>query len=215
MQCALWNVLGPLNNWRLISITDKEQNLAKHSSEVTQKLFRDTLKDRSFSLMSRIVEGNYGAIPTTDPKATSGYYVFLFRSQGYILQNGITTNSERIPSGALVCDITWLNAVPKSSRLYSHGFKDDTSLDSIIRIQQIVDENVTFSFVTSRDMLSSSIRPMFKELLEKNTIIVDDECHHQIIENIAAIDHLDYDEYFSSTDNSNDYEDTSEDEDDM
>ena len=112
----------------------------------------------------------------------------------------ITVNSEKIPAGSLVCDITWLNPVPHCSRLYSHGYKDDSSLVSIIRIQHIVECDVKYKPVSSRDMLTKSLRPMYKTLLSKNTIIIDDECHDRIIENIAAMGHLDYEEYFSSND---------------
>ena len=200
VDCSLWKVLGPLNNWRQVHIVDNHMSSGNVASAVTREIFQETLERRAFAMMSVIKEGNYGAIATTDPSARSGYYVFTFSSTGYVLQNGITINSERIPAGSLVCDITWLNAVPNCSRLYSHGYKDDSSLVSIIRIQHIVECDVKYKPVSSRDMLTKSLRPMYKTLLSKNTIIIDDECHDRIIENIAAMGHLDYEEYFSSND---------------
>ena len=199
-NCILFPELGDLNNWRLISTFDKDSKLSKISSDATKKVFKETLQERSFHVLSQIEIGNYGAIPTTDPKATSGYYVFCFKSSGYILQKGINTNSERIGKGELVCDITWLNPVPQSSLLYSHGYKDNIELDSTIRIQHIVNENIKFSYVTDSHMLSKSIQPLFAELRKKNTIKIDDDCHSMIIEHIIAREHLDFEEYFSSTD---------------
>ena len=108
-----------------------------------------------------------------------------------------------------------MNPVPGHSRLYSHGFKDDTTLDSTIRIQHIVEQNVKFKYVTSRSMIPKSIRPMYNELVERNSIIIDDDCHNEIIENIVAMEHLDYDEYFSSTEDDNFHDDSSVDEDDI
>ena len=109
------------------------------------------------------------------------------------------TNSERIPEGVLVCDITWLNPVPNASRMYSHGLKDDASLNSTIRIQHVVEENVKFILLSSTNMLPKAIRPMFDALVSKSTIIVNEDCHDMIIENITARTHLDYETFFSSS----------------
>ena len=212
-QCQLWNCLGPLNNWRLIQIVDTDPTVSAESSVSTKNVFREALQDRAFAMMSVIEVGNYGAIPTTDPSALSGYYIFCFRSVGYVLQHGISTNSERIPSGELVCEITWLNPVPNSSRLYSHGLKDDESLNSIIRIQHIVNENVKYSFITSRDVLPKHMYPMFASLTAKNTIIIDNDCHDMILEEITAREHLDYEEYFAQTDDDDKSDYCSEDDD--
>ena len=197
VHCSLWNIMGPLNNWRKIHIIDNNILSAKVSSGVTREIFKETVEDRAFAMMTVIKEGNYGAIATTDPSAVSGYYVFTFTSTGYVLQEGKTVNSETIPAGSLVCDITWLNPVPNCSRLYSHGFKDDSSLVSIIRIQHIVEYDVSYKLVSTRDMLPRSVRSMFKTLQSKNTIMIDDECHDCIIETIVALGHLDYEEHFS------------------
>ena len=52
---------------------------------------------------------------------------------------------------------------------------------------------------------------MINTLLSKNTIMIDDECHDRIIENIAAMDHLDYEEYFSSVEDNASTDDSSDD----
>ena len=210
IHCELFHQLGDLNNWRLFSTYDKDAVLSTISAHATRNVFRETLKERSLAIMSQIEIGRYGAIPTTDPAATSGYYVFCFRSQGYILQKGINTNSERIGKGELVCDVTWLNPVPNASLLYSHGLKDDNHLDTTIRIQHIVHENLDVSHITSRDMLHKSVKPLFRELIEKNAIKINDDCHDMIIESIIAREHLDYDEYFSSTENEESSDDDSD-----
>ena len=213
VHCKLWNVLGPLNNWRLISIVDNDPQYIKSTSIITQNIFRETLHERASAMMSLIEEGNYGAIATTDNAALSGYYVFCFKSCGYILQNSIETNSGKIPAGEFVCDVTWLNSVPNTTRFYSHGFKDDDSLDTIVRIQHIVEENVCFEYLNEKEMLPKSIRYMFDVLKSKNTIVVSNECHDQIIETILARNHLDYDEYLSMTeDNDSSDIDSSDDE---
>ena len=124
-DCRLWTVLGPLNNWRIITIVDNSSSIGQLTSGVTRNVFRETLQDRAFSMSSLIVPGNFGAIATTDASASSGYYVFTFNTVGYVLQDQINTNSERIPAGELVCDITWLiilflvvpECIPMDSRM--------------------------------------------------------------------------------------------------
>ena len=113
---------------------DKDKKSCTKASNVTRNVLRQALNDKTIHMMSVIEKDNCGAIATTDVSALSGYYVFIFRSTSYVLQKSISTNSERIPAGELDCAITWLNPVPRTSKLYSHGLKDDTSLDSVIRI---------------------------------------------------------------------------------
>ena len=99
-----------------------------------------------------------------------------------------------------------------SSDLYSHGLKDDTTLDSIIRIQHVVEENVTYRHLSPQDKLPKQIRPLFDTLVSKNTIVIDEDCHDRIIENIIAREHLDYEDFFSSSDDENSSEASSSDE---
>ena len=211
-RCSLWKVLGSLNNWRKIAIIDRDGFAAKRTSNVTRNVFRQTLKDRTVAMMSVIEKENYGAMATTDTTALSGYYVFCFRSTPYVLQKAIRTNSERIAAGELVCAITWLNPVPHTSNLYSHGLKDDTSLNSIIRVQHVVEENVTFHQLSQKDSLPKQIRPIYNTLISKNTIVIEEDCHHRIIENIIAREHLDYEEFFSLSEDSDNSDSLSSDE---
>ena len=181
-RCSLWKVLGSLNNWRLITLLDKDRESGTKASKVTRNVLRQALNDKTMAMMSVIEKDNYGAIATTDDSALAGYYIFIFRSTPYVLQTPITTNSERIPAGELVCAITWLNPVPHTSNLYSHGLKDDTSLDSVIRIQHVVEENVIYHQLSQKDSLHKQIRPMYKILISNNTIVIEEECHDRILE---------------------------------
>ena len=62
-------------------------------------------------------------------------------------------------------------------------------------------------------MLPKSMRHLFESLQSKSTIIVDDDCHDTIIENITARSHLDYEEFFSSTEEDNECDSVSSDDD--
>ena len=54
---------------------------------------------------------------------------------------------------------------------------------------------------------------MYKVLVSKNTIVIDEECHDRILENIITREHLDYDDFFSHTEDSDTSDSSSSDED--
>ena len=58
-KCSLWKVLGSLNNWRKITIVDRDSFSGKRSSNVTRNVLRRTLKDRTVAMMSVIEKDNY------------------------------------------------------------------------------------------------------------------------------------------------------------
>ena len=197
--CVLWNALGELNDWQLISIVDVDHSTVENTNTTTQSIFRNVIHDRASAMATTINEGQYGAIATSDSRALSGYYIFKFKSGPYVLDTTTHVNSEKIASGDMVCDITWLNPVPKSTRLHSHGSVDSTDLDTVIRVQHIVHSEVIFEHLNSDTMLNRTMKPQFATLKEKRTIVINQECHDEIIETILARSHLDYEEYVSST----------------
>ena len=202
--CILWDTLGELNNWIKIQIIDSDPSNIELESQTTKKIFKETLKSRAELLMTTIEEGNYGAIATSDDTAVSGYYICIFRSCAYFLQDNFRNQSEFISKGELVCDITWLNPVPSCSNMYSHGFKDEKSLDSIIKVQHVVDENVKFEMLQTQDILPRNMRQQFDNLKSLNTIVICEDVHDTIVETIQARNHLDYNDVIESSDNNYD-----------
>ena len=198
-SCILWNVLGEYNNWIIISIIDRSPNTKMSTTNIDNSVFESAIHSRSLAMSSVIEVGNYAAISTTDIKAVSGYYVCVITSNPYSLPESFSNGSEQIPAGEIVCDVTWLNPVPHCRTMFSHGMKDEIHLHSKVRVQHVVDEKVTFSKLTSANNLPKSMRSTFKALLSKNTIIIDDECHDEIIETIHTLNHLDFEEYFYSS----------------
>ena len=211
-NCILWNVLGELNNWILISISDSDSSTNDMSSRTTKTIFKNCLQSRAESLISTIEKGNYAAVATNDENAVSGYYICCFRSCAYVLQENYVNKSEHIRKGELVCDITWLNSVPSCNNLYSHGKKDEKSLHTIIKVKHVVDENIKFHFLKSSNILPRQMRNSFQELQSLNTIVVDDNCHDNIVEAIQARNHLDYNDIFECSDDDIDESDSDNDE---
>ena len=205
-ECLLWPIMEDLNNWLFIKLIDIKPGHHEVHSEVTKSIFQSTLQNRALSMISVIEEGNYGAVSTTDEKAISGYYLCIFKSCAYILQDNFYNDTERIAAGDLVCDITWLNPVPHCKTMFSHGLKDETTLDSTIRVQHIVHEKLDYCYLQSPDQLPKTMRNQFNNLIMKNTIIINDTCHDNIVETIHTRNHLDYEEYIESSDDFNESE---------
>ena len=212
-DCVLWPIMEGLNDWLLISLTDTKPELNQIDRDMTQSIFKSSLESKAMTMISTIEVGNYCAISTTDDKAPSGYYIGIFRSTAYILQDNYYNGTERISAGELVSDITWLNPVPCCKTIFSHGLKDDNTLDSITRVQHIVHENVQYKLLESADKLPKNMRNHFCDLISKNTIVIDDLCHDTITECIYKRNNLDYEEYIQSSDEHYQSEDEFEDDD--
>ena len=193
-HCLLWTVLGELNNWKLISIIDSKPSSTKLSSNVTRNIFKRTLQNRAQAMASLIVEGNLGAIATSDVKARSGYYVFKFLSCPYVLQEKLFNGSETISASELVCDISWYFQVHESSVMYYPSDENDISQHTTIRVQHVIDENLRYNNLTHQKSLPKQMRSQFSPLKNKNTIILTNECHDNIIQTIEERNHMDYEE---------------------
>ena len=61
-------------------------------------------------MASSVESGKYGAINTTD-KTTNGFYVIMFTSQSYALQENIIIDGQIITSGELVVKAQYLCSV--------------------------------------------------------------------------------------------------------
>ena len=106
-NCALWHILGSLNNWRIVSLHDSNNSRSDRSSSVTKSIFRNTLRSKAMSIATQIEVGRYAAISTTDENTLSGYYVCCITSKPYILNdNSVCEDAHNIAKGELVCNIT-------------------------------------------------------------------------------------------------------------
>ena len=66
--------------------------------------------------------------------------------------------------------------------------------------EDAVHADVQFEKLTTESMLNKNMRSQFITLKEKNTILINQECHNNIIETILTRSHHDCDEYISSID---------------
>ena len=95
-QCTYWTLLGPLKNFNIIKFSHKST-----PSEAFDEIHQVVL-DLICENMALLVEpGKQGAIDTTDT-ATNGFYVIMFASEGYTLQDNTTIGGKIINAGELV-----------------------------------------------------------------------------------------------------------------
>ena len=95
-KCTYWPVLGAFNNWNIIELSSKST-----SSETFDEIHQVVLDGISDNMASLVESGKYGAIKTTDT-STNGFYVIMFTSGAYTLQENTTIDGKIINAGELV-----------------------------------------------------------------------------------------------------------------
>ena len=97
-KCTYWPVLGPFNNWSIIQLSQKST-----PSEACDEIHQVVLDGISDNMASLIESLKYGAINTTDT-TTNGFYVIMFTSKLYTIQDNTTISGQIITAGELVVD---------------------------------------------------------------------------------------------------------------
>ena len=95
-KCTYWPVLGAFNNWKIIELSSKST-----SSETFDEIYQVVLDGIGDNMASLVESGKYGAINTAD-KTTNGFYVIMFTSGTYTLQENTTIDGQIIIAGELV-----------------------------------------------------------------------------------------------------------------
>ena len=83
-KCTYWPVLGEFNNRNIIQLLSK--STSSYTFDEINQVVLDGISDNMESLVE---SGKYGAINTTDT-STNGFYVILFTSGAYTLQENTT-----------------------------------------------------------------------------------------------------------------------------
>ena len=92
-KCTYWPVLGAFNNWNIIQLSQKST-----PSDAFDEIHQVVLDRISDNMSSLFESGNYGAINTTDTK-TNRFYVIMFKSGAYTLQDNTTIYGQIITAG--------------------------------------------------------------------------------------------------------------------
>ena len=83
-KCTYWQVLGSFKDWNIILLSQK--STPSETFDETHQVFLDGTSDNMASLVE---PDKYGAINTTGT-TTNGFYVIMFTSESYTLQDNTT-----------------------------------------------------------------------------------------------------------------------------
>ena len=89
-KCSYWPLLGSFNNWNIIVLSQKST-----SSDAFHEIHQVVLDKISDNMASLVESGKYGDINTTDT-STNGFYVIVFTSGAYTLQDNTKIDGQII-----------------------------------------------------------------------------------------------------------------------
>ena len=95
-NCTYWPVLGYFNNWNIILLSQKST-----SSDAFDEMHQVVLCRISDRMVLLVESLQFGAINTTDTE-TNAFYVIIFTSEEYTLQDNTTIYGKIITAGELV-----------------------------------------------------------------------------------------------------------------
>ena len=92
-KCTYWPVLGSFNNQNIIKLSQK--STSSDAFDEIHQVVLDVISDNMASLVESV---KYRAINTTDT-GTNGFYVIIFTSEAYTLQDNTTIDGKIITAG--------------------------------------------------------------------------------------------------------------------
>ena len=95
-KCNYCPVLVSFNNWNIIQLSQKST-----PSDAFDEIHQVVLDGKSDNIASLFESGKYGAINATET-TTNGFYVIMFTSEAYKLQDNTIIDGQIITSGELV-----------------------------------------------------------------------------------------------------------------
>ena len=111
-KCNYWPVLGYFNNCNIVELLSKSI-----SSDTFDEVHQVVLDGISDNMASLVESGTYGAINTTYT-STNGFYVIMFTSGTYIIQENTTINRQIITAGELVIKAQYLCSMQIDTNRY-------------------------------------------------------------------------------------------------
>ena len=101
-KCTYWQVLGYFNNCNMTQLSQK--STPSDTFYEIQQVVLDIISDNMASLVE---SGKYVTINKTDT-TTNGFYVIMFTSEAYTIQDNTTIDGKIITSGELVVKAQYL-----------------------------------------------------------------------------------------------------------
>ena len=111
-KCTYWPVLGYFNNWKIIQLSSKST-----SSDKFDEIHQVVLEGISNNMASLVESGKYGSINTTDT-STNVFYVIMFKTGAYTLQENTTIDGQIITAGELIVKAKYLCSMQIDTNWY-------------------------------------------------------------------------------------------------
>ena len=111
----MWKLIvieGSFNNWNIIQLSSKST-----SSDTFYEIHQVVLDGISDNMASLVESCKYGAINTTDT-LTNGYYVIIFKTGAYTLQENTKIDGKIITAGELVVNAKYLCSMQVDTNWY-------------------------------------------------------------------------------------------------
>ena len=112
IKCNYWPVLGFFNNLDIIQLSQKST-----PSETFDEIHQVVIDGISDNMAFLVESGKYGAINTTYTK-TNGFYVIMFTSESYTLQDNTTIDGKIITAEELVVKAQYLCSMQVDTSWY-------------------------------------------------------------------------------------------------
>ena len=111
-KCTYWPVLGAFKNWNIIELSSNST-----SSETFDAIHQVVLDGISDNMSSLVESGKYRAIKTTDT-STNVFYVIMFTSGAYTLQENTTIDGQILIAGELVVNAKYICSMQVDTNWY-------------------------------------------------------------------------------------------------
>ena len=108
-KCTYFPVLGSFNNWNVIQLSHKSTPF-----DAFDEIHQVVLDGISDNMASLVQSGKYGVI-NTYKTSTNGFYVIMFTSEEYTLQNNTTIDVQIITTGELVVKSQYICSMQEST----------------------------------------------------------------------------------------------------
>ena len=158
-ECNYWPVLGSFNTWNIIQLSQKST-----PSDAFAEIHQVVLDGISENMASLVESRQYGDINTTDTE-TNGFYVIMFTSETYPLQDKTTIDGKIITVGELVVKAQYIFAVQVDTTWYCNQHPQQhvttvltrTKLHPRLEVNAVTDFHVIPKSVCNRTQAKQSI----------------------------------------------------------
>jgi len=209
-NCIYWPIFKQaagepgLNDWKILTFVPTKVSDAEAEEEARAEVLAG-MKEQMAEL---IEDGKYGAFSTLDEDA-DGYYVVVWTSEPYTLQEDIDSDEHgwKIKAGELVCDAEFHNKVPGASLWYTPTQGEERKV--VVRVQQVVAADLKVEGISATNKLPANMSMKNKQhATQQKAVRVDPQQHEVILDEIHRREAVEHDMIMgeSSDDESDDEE---------